>query len=124
MSPSRSSLRSLPFGFSTFDLRAAYYFIQMAEHISDDSSTDEDTRAENRALYPVLRTTEEEREYGSIPGSPVATAAALAHRTAQTNPTVPRTPLRLKKRTKPKTKTPSKAKATSSKTTSSVCTLL
>ena len=64
----------------------------MASQVSDDSSTDEDTRREQQHLYPILKTTEEEREYGTIPGSPQATAAAIAHIRPQTNPTVPRGP--------------------------------
>ena len=92
--------------FALMDLRDAYwslkltyaplpqstriFVIHMGDHISDDSSTDEETRREHQRLYPILRTTEEEREYGTIPGSVPATLAALAHRTAQPNPLVPR----------------------------------
>ena len=41
---------------------------------------------------PQLRTSEEERNYGTIRGSMQATQAALSHSRVQTNPTVERGP--------------------------------
>lgn len=82
--------------FICLDLREAYYSLYIYDTnmsdapLSDDSSTDEETRAENQRLYPSLRTTIEEREYGTIPGSAQATTAALTHRRAQANPVVRR----------------------------------
>ena len=48
----------------------------------------------------MLRTSEEERYYGTIPGSALATQIALSHSRAQANPTVRREPsckVRIKK---------------------------
>ena len=47
---------------------------------------DSDTSDEENNL--LLRTSPEERDYGTIPGSAQATQAALSHTRAQTNPTV------------------------------------
>ena len=55
--------------------------------LTDDSSSDEE-------VPPQLKTTIEEREYGTIPGSREATIAALSHSRAQANPVVPRGPIR------------------------------
>ena len=55
---------------------------------------------------PRLRTSEEERIYGTIRGSAQAMQAALSHSRAQTNPTVERGPPR-----RPKIKKLSKDKA-------------
>lgn len=80
----------------SLDLGEAYRSLRLLHPImsnsplSDDSSTDEETRQENQALYPILRTTTEEREYNTIPGSSQATIACLMHRTAQANPLVRR----------------------------------
>ena len=41
---------------------------------------------------PRLRTSEEERSYGTIRGSAQATQAALSHSRVQTNPTIKRGP--------------------------------
>ena len=57
------------------------------DYISDDSTLDEETD-------PRLVTTPEEREYGTVPGSVQAMQAALAHTSAQTNPTVEWSPPR------------------------------
>ena len=57
-----------------------------APPLSDDSSTDEDQPPPYtpQPVYPLLPSPEE------LPGHPVVTAAALAHQTAQGNPTVRR----------------------------------
>ena len=55
----------------------------------------------------MLRTSEEERHYGTIPGSALATQITLSHSRAQTNPTVERGPshkVRIKKLPKDKAK--------------------
>ena len=49
--------------------------------MSDDDTSDEETD-------PQLRTTPEERDYRTVPGSTQATQAALSYSRAQTNPTV------------------------------------
>ena len=50
-----------------------------AEYISDDDTSEDE-------IDPQLKTTPEERQYRTIPGSTQATQAALSHTTAQTNP--------------------------------------
>ena len=50
------------------------------------SLTDSDTSDDNE-VNPRFRTVEE-RDYGTIPGSAIATRIALSHSTTQANPTV------------------------------------
>ena len=52
---------------------------------------DSDTLDEE-PINPILETSVEERCYGTIPGSVLATQAALSHSRAQANPTVERGP--------------------------------
>ena len=56
-----------------------------SDQLSDSNTPDEE--ADLR-----LRTSEEERNYGTIRGSAQATQAALSHSRVQTNPTVERGP--------------------------------
>ena len=61
--------------------------------------SDSDT-SEEEHVNPMLRTSEEERHYGTICGSALATQIALSHSMAQSNPTVKRGPsckVRIKK---------------------------
>ena len=58
--------------------------------VQSDQLSDSDTPDEEVDLQ--LRTSEEERIYGTIRGSAQATQAALSHTTAQCNPTVKRGP--------------------------------
>ena len=60
--------------------------------VPSDQLSDSDTPDEEIDLQ--LHTSEEERIYGTIKGSPQATQAALSHTRAQSNPTVERGPLR------------------------------
>lgn len=95
--------------------------------ISDDSDSDNTNPAEVLTF---------EEKAGSIPGSAIATAAALCHHTAQGNPVVPRGPAKKSKKSKkPKTqlvlrpKRPQGPDGTTTPTpskqqSSSVCTLL
>ena len=53
--------------------------------------SDSDT-SEEEQVNPMLRTSEEERHYGTIHGSALATQIALSHSRTQTNPTVERGP--------------------------------
>ena len=69
-----------------------------------DQLSDSDTPGEE--ADPQLRTSEEERIYGTIRGSAQATQVALSHSRAQTNLTVERGPPR-----RPKIKKLSKDKA-------------
>ena len=48
--------------------------------------------SEEEQVNPMLRTSEEERHYGTIQGSALTTKIALSHFRAQTNPTVKRGP--------------------------------
>ena len=67
-----------------------------SDYLSDSESSEEE-------VNPYLRTSQEERVYGTIKGS---TQAALSHTRAQCNPTVERGPPKW-----PKIKKPSKEQA-------------
>ena len=54
-----------------------------SDYLSDSESSEEE-------VNPHLRTSQEERVYGTIKGSTQATRAALSHTTMQCNPTVER----------------------------------
>ena len=54
--------------------------------LNDTDTSDEEP------INPILKTSVEERPYGTIPGSVLATQAALSHSRAQANPTVERGP--------------------------------
>ena len=58
--------------------------------VQSDQLSDSDTPDEE--VDPQLRTSEEERIYGMIRGSTLATQVALSHTRVQTNPTVERGP--------------------------------
>ena len=53
--------------------------------------SDTDTSDEEQ-INPVLKTSEEERHYGTIPSSALATQTVLSHSRAQANPTVKKGP--------------------------------
>ena len=53
-----------------------------------DSDTSDDTQ-----VNPRFKTSVEEREYNTIPGSATATQIALSHSRAQANPTIEHGPL-------------------------------
>ena len=66
--------------------------------------SDSDT-SEDEQVNPMLRTSEEERHYGTIHGSALATQIALSYPRAQSNPTVggvPSRKVRIKKLPKDK----------------------
>ena len=54
---------------------------------SSKSLTDSDT-SDDTEVNPRLKTSVEEREYDTIPGSVIATCIALSHSMAQVNPMV------------------------------------
>ena len=54
--------------------------------LSDSDTSDEEP------INPILKTSVEERHYGTIPGLALATQIALGHSRAQANPTVERGP--------------------------------
>ena len=75
--------------------------------------SDSDT-LEEEEVNPILRTSEEERHYGTIDGSALATQMALSHSRVQANPMVESGPgckVRIKKL--PKEKAPDKSTETS-----------
>ena len=85
-----------------------------------------DTKANNQSKYladsdsddneidPRLKTSVEERQYNTIPGSAIATCIALSHSKAQANPTMERGPPQQK--TKPKKSTSDNKKAETAST--------
>ena len=78
--------------------------------------SDSDT-SEEEQVNPIHRTSKEERHYGTIHGSALATQVALSHSRAQTNPTVKRghnRKVRIKK--SPKDKSEDKSTQTSKET--------
>ena len=52
------------------------------KQLSDNDTSDEEP------INPIVKTSEEERHYGTIPSSALATQVALSHSRAQANPTV------------------------------------
>ena len=54
----------------------------------DESKLLSDSNTSDEEVDSRLKTSPEERHYGTIPGSAIATRAALSHSTAQCNPTV------------------------------------
>ena len=71
---------------------------------SNRQLSDSDTSDEEQ-INPIFNTSKEERHYGTIPGSTLATKIALSHFRAQANPTVERGPshkVRVKKLPKEK----------------------
>ena len=87
--------------------------------LPDNSSTSE----EEEPAPDHLKTTPEERIFGTIPGSPITTMVALMHSKAQANPIVPTS---IKTRPKIfKKKKPTMALVPKSQTTySTICTIL
>ena len=51
--------------------------------------SDSDT-SDKEPIHPILKSSIEDRYYGTIPSSALATQAALSHSRAQANPTVER----------------------------------
>ena len=78
-----------------------------SKYLSDSDSDDNE-------IYPKLKTSIEERQYNTIPGSTIATQIALSHSRAQVNPTVERGPPQQK--TKPKKSTLDNKKAETAST--------
>ena len=59
-----------------------------------------DSDSENNEINPRVKTSIEERQYNTIPGSAIATQIALSHSRVQANPTVERGPSRQNVKTK------------------------
>ena len=64
-----------------------------SKYLSDSDSDDNE-------INPRLKTSIEERQYNTIPGSAIATCIALSYSRAQVNPTVERGPPKQKVKTK------------------------
>ena len=77
-----------------------------SKYLSDSDSDDNETE-------PRLKTSIEERQYNTIPGSNIATEIALSHSRAQANPTMERGPSRQKTKPKKSTSDDKKAETTS-----------
>ena len=94
---------------STLDLRDAFHQLHLCpgedethpEQCTNDRGNPKSPKSPTKALSnsdtskgeqvnPILRTSEEERHYGTICGLALATRIALSHSGAQTNPTVKR----------------------------------
>ena len=73
---------------------------------SPNKQLSESDTSDEEQINPIFKTSEEERHYGTIPGSALATQIALSHSRVQANPTVERGPgrkVRVKKLPKEKT---------------------
>ena len=68
---------------------------------------------DDNEVNPRLKTSIEERQYNTIPGSAIATRIALSHSRAQVNPTVERGPPQQKTKTKKSTPEDKKAETIS-----------
>ena len=60
--------------------------VNQSKSLSDSDSSDDNK------VDPQLKTSVEERQYNTIPGSAIATCIALSYSRAQANPTVERGP--------------------------------
>ena len=72
-----------------------------------------DSDSDNNEINPRLKTSIEERQYNTIPGSAIATHIALSYSRAQTNPMVKRGPPQQKVKTKKPSTEDTKAETTS-----------
>ena len=72
-----------------------------------------DSDSDNTEINPRLKTSIEERQYNTIPGSTIATRIALSHSIAQANPTMERGPPQQKTKTKKLTSEDKKVETTS-----------
>ena len=67
--------------------------ISQSKYLSDSDSSDDNE------INPRLKTSIEERQYNTIPGSAIATRISLSYSRAQANPTVEREPPHQKAKT-------------------------
>ena len=83
---------------SQADLQDAFQSLCLCSHGGKESTEDKSTdylshsKSLEDKVNPYLRTSQEERVYGTIKGSAQATQAVLSHMRAQCNPTVERGP--------------------------------
>ena len=62
------------------------------EPVSQSKSLSDSDSSDDNEINPRLKTSVEERQYNTIPGSAIATHIALSYSRAQANPTVERGP--------------------------------
>ena len=62
------------------------------EPVSQSKSLTDSDSSDNNEVNPRLKTSIEERQYNTIPGSAIATRIALNYSRAQANPTIERGP--------------------------------
>ena len=66
--------------------------VQKETKPSSQSKYLSDSDSDDNEINPRLKTSIEERQYNTIPGSAIATYIALSHSRVQANPTVERRP--------------------------------
>ena len=66
--------------------------VQKETKLSSQSKYLSDSDSDENEINPRLKTSIEERQYNTIPGSAIATHIALSYSRAQKNPTVERGP--------------------------------
>ena len=62
------------------------------EPVSQSKSLTDSDSSDNNEVNPRFKTSVEERQYNTIPGSAIATCIAVSYSRAQANPTVERGP--------------------------------
>ena len=62
------------------------------EPVSQSKSLSDSDSSDNNKINPRLKTSVEERQYNTIPGSAIATCIALSYSRTQVNPTMERGP--------------------------------
>ena len=81
------------------DIEAAFHALNLCAH--DEQKSDgkkgqskylSDSDSDENNINPRLKTSTEERQYNTIPGSAIATHIALSYSRAQVNPSVERRP--------------------------------
>ena len=72
-----------------------------------------DSDSDNNEIDPRLKTSIQERQYNTIPGSTIATQIPLSHSRAQANPTMERGPPQQKTKPKKSTSDDKKGETTS-----------
>ena len=87
--------------------------VQKETKPSSQSKYLSDSDSDDNEINPRLKTSIEERQYNTIPGSAIATQIALSHSRVQMNPTVERGPPRQNIKMKKPSTEDKKAKTTS-----------
>ena len=87
--------------------------VQKETKLRSQSKYLSDSDSDDNQINPRLKTSTEERQYNTIPGSAIATWIALNHSRVQANPTVERGPPQQNIKTKKPSTEDKKAKTTS-----------